>query len=250
MRLSEVGGDCRGGTPWPPRSFRLHYVGRFKGRSGRGGGHGVPPLQLPRWAIGLLIGLFALQACNRADEVSRGVVVVNAPQAGEIRRVLASEGMEIVEGQPIAEIAILAPRPRVSPSGPDQKQSSAAINLQAAQAEIESARSEVVRHEVEVGRLTSLVSSGQASQGDLDAERALYERAQQRLQKAKAAAQQAQTGLVTARQQSLNSPTAIPSPAEQIVVVNATATGTVSALNARVGERVSAGQPLATIRVR
>ena len=40
-----------------------------------------------------------------AVRISQGVVVVNAPEAGEIRRVLASEGMEIVEGQPIAEIA-------------------------------------------------------------------------------------------------------------------------------------------------
>jgi multidrug resistance efflux pump len=158
--------------------------------------------------------------------------------------------MEVVEGQPIAEIAIYAAAQRAPTAGPDQKQASAAINLQAAQAEIESARSEVVRHEVEVQRLTPLVSAGQVSQGELDGQRALYERAQQRLQKAKTAAQQAQSGLVSARQQSLNSPIAAPSPVEQIVVVRASSNGTVSALNTRVGERVIAGQPLATIRAR
>jgi multidrug resistance efflux pump len=156
--------------------------------------------------------------------------------------------MEVVEGQAIAEIVISSPAQPASTKGPDQKQASAAINLQSAQAEIEAARAEVVRHEVEVQRLTALVASGQASQGDLDGERALYERGQQRLQKAKTAAQQAQSGLVSARQQSVNSPTAAPSLTEQIVVVRATAAGTVSALNTRIGERVTAGQPLATLR--
>jgi multidrug efflux pump subunit AcrA (membrane-fusion protein) len=207
----------------------------------------VPPLQLITWAFVLLVGLL-VTACNRGGDSTKGVVVVNAPEAGEIRRVLAREGMEIVEGQPIAEIAISSPAPRAPTNGTDQKQASATMNFQAAQAEIEAARSEVVRHEVEVQRLTPLVSAGQASQGELDGERALYERAQQRLQKAKAAAQQAQSGLVSARQQALNSPIAAPSPVEQIVVIPATAAGTVRAVNARIGERVIAGQPLATIR--
>jgi multidrug resistance efflux pump len=120
--------------------------------------------------------------------------------------------------------------------------------VQAAQAEIEAARTEVVRHEVELQRVTSLVSSGQASQGDLDGERALYERAQQRLQRAKTAAQDAHSGLIAARQQSLNSSLATSSPIEQIVVARSSGAGTVSALNARIGERVVVGQPLATIR--
>jgi multidrug efflux pump subunit AcrA (membrane-fusion protein) len=210
----------------------------------------VPSLQLHTWAFALLVGLVVFQACTRGGQDSQGVVIVNAPAAGEIRRVLAREGMEVVEDQPIAEIAISAPAQRAPTSGPDQKQASAAMNFLAAQAEIEAARSEVVRHEVEVQRLTALVSAGQASQGELDGERALYERAQQRLQKAKTAAQQAQSGLANARQPSLNSSIATPSPAEQIVVVRASTTGTVSAMNTRIGDRVIAGQPLATIRVR
>ncbi len=196
----------------------------------------------------LLTGLVVSQASNRGNEEAKGIVVVSAPAAGEIRRVLASEGMEVVEGQPIAEVAVYSPAQSTPPKGPDQKQASAGLSFQAAQAEIEAARSEVVRHEVEVQRLTPLVASGQASPGELDGERALYERSQQRLQKAKTAAQQAQAGLVSARQQSRNSPTSIPTPAEQIIVIPASAKGTVSAINTRIGERVIAGQPLATIR--
>jgi len=156
--------------------------------------------------------------------------------------------MEVVEGQPIAEIAVQSVAQSAPTTGADDRQARAALSIQAAQAEVEAARAEVVRHEVEVQRLTSLVSSGQASQGDLDGETALYERAQQRLQRAKTVVQQAQAGLVAARQQSLNSSIATPSPAEQIVAARAAGAGTVSVLNTRIGERVVAGQPLATIR--
>ena len=202
----------------------------------------------PHRAVIFLSALVACQACSRGEDVTRGVIVVNAPAAGEIRRVLAREGMEVVEGQPIAEIAIRPAAQSAPTTGADERQARAALSIQAAEAEVEAARTEVVRHEVEVQRLTSLVSSGQASQGDLDGERALYERAQQRLQRARTAVQQAQSGLVAARQQSLNSAIATPSPAEEIVAAHASGAGTVSAVNIRIGERVVAGQPLATIR--
>jgi multidrug efflux pump subunit AcrA (membrane-fusion protein) len=192
--------------------------------------------------------LCACQACGRSEDATRGVIVVNAPAAGEIRRVLAREGMEVVEGQPIAEIAVQPTAESAASTGADDRQVRAALSIQAAQAEVEAARTEVVRHEVEVQRLTPLVSSGQASQGDLDGETALYERAQQRLQRAKTAAQQAQSGLVAARQQSLNPSIPTPTPVEQIVAARASGAGTVSALNTRIGERVVVGQPLATIR--
>jgi biotin carboxyl carrier protein len=82
----------------------------------------------------------------------------------------------------------------------------------------------------------------------VDGERALYEQASQRLEKAKAAVQEAQSGLIAARQPTPNSSNALPVPVEQIVAARASSGGTVSVLNIRVGERVVAGQPLATIR--
>ncbi|MGA9996507.1 MAG: hypothetical protein WBP93_13910, partial [Pyrinomonadaceae bacterium] len=125
----------------------------------------------------------------------------------------------------------------------------AARNLKAAGAEIEAARAEVVRHEAEVQRLTPLVASGQASQAELDGERALYERAQQRLQKAKDAEASAQTGLIAARQPNRNQASSVATaPREQIVTANASSAGTVRIISARVGDRVTAGQPLATLR--
>ena len=203
-----------------------------------------------RLAFCVLVVLVASQGCSRGGSSARGIIVVNAPAAGEIRRVLAREGMEVVEGQPIAEIAVYSTAQSAATSGPDQRQAPPPTNVELIKTQIEVARRDVVHHEVEVQRLTALVAAGQASQADLDAARALYERAQQRLQSLKTAAQQAQSTLVAERQQSVNSSTATPSPPEQIVTARASVAGIVSALNTRIGERVVAGQPLATIRSR
>ncbi|HEY0083796.1 MAG TPA: hypothetical protein VGB61_13465, partial [Pyrinomonadaceae bacterium] len=121
-------------------------------------------------------------------------------------------------------------------------------NIGAAQAGITAARAEAVRAEVEVQRLTPLVASGDVPQAQLDGARAEYERAQRRLQEAQGAAANAQSGLVAARRQPQNTTAAPTAPAEQLVVAEATSAGTVSAVSARPGDRVTAGQPLATLR--
>jgi multidrug resistance efflux pump len=197
----------------------------------------------------VLVALIACQACRRGGEGAQGIVVVNAPAAGEIRRVLASEGMQVTEGQPIVEIAIDSPGASAIPSSPEEKQTSQPGNVEQLTSEIEAARTEVVRREVEVQRLTPLVSAGQASQPDLDAARFQYQRAQQHLQTLKTAAQQSQARLAAEQQRPRDSPLAVPLPTQQLIIARASAAGTVSALSARTGERVTAGQPLATIRV-
>jgi multidrug resistance efflux pump len=161
--------------------------------------------------------------------------------------VLVSEGVQLKKGDAVAEIVVrtetaAAPTPR----GEDPV-AAAGRNIAAAQAEVEAARTEVVRAEVEVSRLTPLVASGQASQGELDGARAIYERAQQRFQRAQTAAQGAQSGLVAARQPNRNA-TPPPAPSDQVVYATATSDGTVSAVSVRAGSRVTAGQPLATLR--
>jgi multidrug resistance efflux pump len=168
--------------------------------------------------------------------------------------------MTLDEGSPVVEIAVRTEAPNAPPppqqAPTEDPQARAGRNIQAAQSAIESARAEVVRAEVEVQRLTPLAASGEAPQGQLDGARADYERAQQRFQQAQAAAQNAQSGLVVARQQSRNSnpttttttTTTTVAPFEQLVVARATAAGTVSAINARIGQQVAAGQPLATLR--
>jgi multidrug resistance efflux pump len=181
-----------------------------------------------------------------------GIVVVNSPAAGVVRRVLTSEGGHVAEGAPVVEIAVRdesagAARAQAT----EDPRSRAARGVTAAQSEIEAARAEVVRTEVEVQRLTPLVASGAATQGELDGARAQYDRAQQRFGRAQESAQGAQSGLVAARQPTFNSPgaaTTVATPAERIVAAQATSAGTVSIMSVRVGDRVKAGQPLATLR--
>ncbi|HEV2800864.1 MAG TPA: hypothetical protein VGW12_10230 [Pyrinomonadaceae bacterium] len=190
-----------------------------------------------------------LAACGRGEEEARrGLVIVNAPVAGEVRRVLAREGMTVEQGTPLVEIAVRTE----AQSAPQQKAEDpvarAGRQVGAANAGIEAARADAVRAEVEVQRLTPLVASGDASQAQLDGARAEYERAQRRLQEAQSAAANAQSGLVAARRAPQDNAAAPVVPAERIVAAEATSAGTVSVVSARVGDRVTAGQPLATLR--
>ncbi|HYO62530.1 MAG TPA: hypothetical protein VER08_02625 [Pyrinomonadaceae bacterium] len=191
--------------------------------------------------------------CRTRTEVggseSRGVIVVNAPSGGQVRRVLAREGLAVNEGDPLFEIVVRTEGPAAPQPTQEDPQARAGRNVQTAQSEIEAARAEVVRYEVEVQRLAPLVAAGQASQGELDGARSLYERAQQRLRQAQESAQSAQTGLSVARQQSrAPAPVAATTPTEQVVTARASSAGTVTVVSARVGEQVTAGQPLATLR--
>lgn len=202
----------------------------------------------PALASALLAASAACQSnVGTSNSETRGIIIVNAPAAGEVRRVLAREGMTINEGAPILEIAVQTETAAPTPSQGESAESRAVRTFKAADAEIEAARAEAVRHEAEVQRLTPLVASGEASQPQLEGERALYERAQQRLQQAQDAKRRAETGLLTSRQSGQNQASA-PAPREQIVVASASAAGTVSAITARVGDRVKSGQPLATLR--
>jgi multidrug resistance efflux pump len=201
--------------------------------------------------IALAVASPACQSQTSSDKagVAEGIIIVNAPAAGEIRRVLVSEGMSVNKDAPVVEIAVLMEAPPPQPTQTEDPQARAARNIQASKAEVDAARAEVVRTEIEVQRLAPLVASGQATQAELDGAQAQYERAQQRFQKAQDSAQSAQSGLVAARQQSQNSSnTPRPASTEQIVTARASSAGKVTVINAQVGQRVVAGQPLATLR--
>ena len=212
----------------------------------------APPFMKHLLVVLAVLALAVSSACQSQTASdgteARGIIIVNAPATGEIRRVLVREGMAVNEGAPIVEIAVRVEGPSATPSQTEDPQARAARTTQAAQAEIEAARADVVRKEVEVQRLTPLVASGDAPQAQLDGARAEFERAQRRLQQAQSLAENAQSGLATARQQTQNSSSPTQTFSEQLVTARASSAGTLSVINARVGERVTAGQPLATIR--
>jgi multidrug resistance efflux pump len=157
--------------------------------------------------------------------------------------------VEVSAGAPIIDIAVETASQNKPANAGETAESQAVRGVKSSQAEIEAARVEVIKHDAEVQRLTPLVSSGEASPGQLDGERALYERAQQRLQKAKDSEQQAEAGLRLARQPGAQSGVAqTTGPSEQIVQARATSAGTVAVINTRIGDRVKSGQPLATLR--
>lgn len=214
-----------------------------------------PQLRAAIYAL-TLAALLSSAACQSGkgtnESEARGVIVVNAPAAGVVRRVLAREGVTVEKGAPLVEIAVQTEMAAPTPNAGESAESRAVRNFRTADVEIEAARSEAVRHEAEVQRLTPLVASGEASPAQLEGERALYERAQQRLQQAQDAKRRAESGLLAARQPGQNNQgSATPTnttPREQLVNASAPAAGTVSVVTARVGERVTVGQPLATLR--
>jgi multidrug resistance efflux pump len=202
--------------------------------------------------LALLTLLLLSTACqSKSDNASRGIIIVNSPATGEVRRVLVREGASVNEGAAIVEIAVMTEGQAAAPTTQaEDPQKRAARTVESAQSEIEAARAEVVRTEVEVNRLTPLVTSGDAPQAQLDGARADYDRAQQRLRKAQDSAQNAQSGLVAARQpaQQNSAPAPATATTEQLVTARASSAGTVSAISIQAGQHVTAGQPLATLR--
>jgi multidrug efflux pump subunit AcrA (membrane-fusion protein) len=198
--------------------------------------------------------LFAVIAgCQSACQSTKpnhsgGIAVVNSPVTGRVKRIVVAEGVHVETGTPIIEIVVQAgPSLTATPAG-GGAEAKAIGSYQSADAEIAAARAEAVRHEAEVARLTPLVNSGEASQGELDGERALYEQAQRRLTQAQEAKRNAEGALLAARQPNQSQPSSVPSPGEQVVSAVAGSPGRVAVINARIGDLVKIGEPLATIR--
>jgi multidrug efflux pump subunit AcrA (membrane-fusion protein) len=194
----------------------------------------------------LLIATSCRSTTENKNASEAGIIVVNAPAAGIVKRILVAEGVHVNAGAPIIEIGVQSEGAASGQKPAESAEGLAVRSYKAADAEIEAARTEAVRNGAEVDRLTPLVASGEASQGQLDGERALYEQAQRRLQQAQDAKKTAEGGLISARQP--NQGNNAPLLRQEIVSAVATSAGTVSVIAVRVGDRIEAGQPLATLR--
>jgi multidrug efflux pump subunit AcrA (membrane-fusion protein) len=192
-----------------------------------------------------LILALAFSACGKSGSgnTASGLVVINAPATGKITRLLVSEGSVVKAGTPILEISMEQPSATAQPK--EDPVAQARNTYRAAEGSIASAQADVQRAAVEVQRVTPLVAGGSAPQSQLDAARAQYQRAQERLDKLKSAAQEAQSGLVYQEGRAGQAPTVV--PAGEIVTARATSDGIIRVLNASVGQQVTSGQPLATM---
>jgi multidrug efflux pump subunit AcrA (membrane-fusion protein) len=200
----------------------------------------------------MLLPLVSSIACSRTTDNGNAndanVIVVNAPATGVVKRILVAEGVRVNAGTPIIELTTRAEGPVVGQRTVESAEGQAVRNYKTADTEIEAARAEAVRHEAEVARLTPLVASGEATQGQLDGERGLYEQAQRRLQQAQEAKRIAEGGLIAARQPDQVQRNNSPAIRETVVPAITTSAGIVSVIGVRVGEQVKAGQALATLR--
>lgn len=200
----------------------------------------------------ILLLLVISIACSRITENGNAndgnVIVLNAPATGVVKRILVAEGVRVNAGTPIIEITTQAEEVVVAQKPGESAEVQAVRNYKTADTEIEGARAEAVRHEAELARLTPLVASGEASQGQLDGERGLYEQAQRRLQQAQEAKRTAEGGLIAARQPGQIQGNKAATKREEIVPAVTRSAGVVSVIGVRVGEQVKAGQALATLR--
>ncbi|MFN2455457.1 MAG: hypothetical protein ABR577_14680 [Pyrinomonadaceae bacterium] len=209
------------------------------------------------WLL-VIVALFTIPACNRStstDSSDVGLFILNAPAAGEVRRVLVKEDAAVNQGAIVIELAVRqessetsTPSPQQSPDDSQQKARAAA---QSVQSQIAAARAAAERASVEVERMTALVASNDAPQPQLDAARAEYQRAQERLQRTQQNLSLSNAAPPPTPQRGNSAPpnaTNIAAPREQLVAVRAPAAGTIRAIGVSIGQRVTAGQPLATIR--
>ena len=202
-----------------------------------------------RRSLGLLslcVLVATVSACRSSEsgERPRGLVV-NATATGIVRRVLASEGAAVNENAVILEIAVQPEAPVTQQPQADDSQARAQAANAVAQRDIKADEAEVQRAAVEVQRITPLVASGSASQAELDAARAQYQQAQEKLQRAKDTAQSAQRNLIA--QQGRAQTQQPQKPSEQIISVRVPSSGIVRVISVRAGQRVTEGQPIATI---
>lgn len=191
--------------------------------------------------------LFTTACGTPNDKSSQTTVVVKSTAAGQVQRLLVSEGIHVNAGTPLIEIAPdTAPVPAATPA--NDSQTNASNTVTNADREVEQARADVIRNEANVQRLTPLVASGQASQAELDGAQALYQQAQQRLQRAQDAAGAAHQNLDLSRQPGATTPNAAPTPQSRFAVVVAPVSGIITVIGAKTGDRVIVDQPIATLR--
>jgi multidrug resistance efflux pump len=189
------------------------------------------------------IAILAGASCRSASENAPAeLVVVSATKAGTVKRVLVNENADVTENTVLIEIAILSNNTISNANANRQQPETPARNTRM---EIASAEEDLQRASVELQRLEPLVASGSAPQSHLDAARAQYQQAQERLDRLRRNAQIAPSNpaLPPASQTAGQNPAA----SENNFAVRAPVAGNVRVISVRAGQTVKAGQPIVTI---
>ncbi len=195
-------------------------------------------------AFALTFMLIMLPACNSESSdndkaTPTNLVVVNAPSAGVVRRVLVRENLPVKEGATILEIE--AETTALAPANNNFADEAAARQREMLQRRtiVDARTQEKERTAIEVARVEALVRANQAPQSQLDAAQAEYQRAQERAQQPPA----------TLSPMMQSTPDANNQIVAQAIPVRSPASGNLRVLSVRAGDRVRAGQPLATVAV-
>lgn len=201
--------------------------------------------------IGLLALCVGAASCaNKKDgatqtnETAANLVVLNASTGGIVRRVFVGEGVTVREGAPIIEIELATEGAGTANANDDVDE--ARRRAAASQTIVRTDEREVERALIEVQRVESLVAQNAAPQAQLDAARAIYQAAQERLQQTQRGGQSVAPKNYG---QTPNSPsTQLENRTQSATqLVRATRAGNVRVISVRVGQRVIAGQPVATM---
>jgi multidrug efflux pump subunit AcrA (membrane-fusion protein) len=181
----------------------------------------------------------AAGACSSGiNKTAENLVVVNAPATGKVRRVLVSEGTKVEANTPLFEISVISDVSRRT--GNENLQTPAAPNRQA---QIRSAEEDLQRASVELARIEPLVASGNAPQAHLDAARAQYQQAQEKLDQLRRQTQTAPPDFKDRQNDGFSNA----APKENIIVVSAPVEGNLRVISVRAGQTVKSGEPVATI---
>jgi len=197
-----------------------------------------------RFVLRLLAVIFAAAFASVACRVERSdtpknLIVVNAPASGKVSRIFVAEGTSVAEKASLIEITAA---PVATASAGDQRgESTGGDNMES---EIKAAEERLQRAAVELQRIEPLVIAGGAPQSHLDAARAEYQEAQERLdelgrRKREAVPQYSNTqaGRNVGSQRDPAKVTIVPAPKA----------GNVRVISVRVGQSVKAGDPMVTI---
>lgn len=185
-------------------------------------------------------------ACQSKKTVDtpENLFVVKSPADGIISKVLVSEGAKVGKDAVLVEIEVKSET--LNDPINERPKNNTDINLQAVESEVENTEREVERTSVEVQRVESLVSSNSAPQSQLDAAQADFQKAQKNLQNMREKKKSQETAILIEKSRGQNS-ISENAPQNKTVTARVPVEGILKVINARVGQKVKTGQPLATV---